>query len=401
MPSAHLARRPLVLATAAALALSGCTGNGTPSSTGPTEVPTTPAASPVTPTGSSSSPSSPSPTPSLTATASQGRDLPTGSPSDVITGLDVPWSIAFLPDGDALVTLRDSGEVLRVSPTGERSSLGKVDGVDGEGEGGLLGVAVSPSFATDATVHLYLTASHDNRVVRTTLGADGFGPMTPVLTGIPKASNHNGGRIKWGPDGFLYVGTGDAGQSDRSQDRDDLGGKILRVTADGKAAPGNPFGASPVWSLGHRNVQGLAWGADGTMFASEFGQNTWDELNVIVPGKNYGWPQVEGIEDSGGDFVPPIAQWATSDSSPSGITVGPDGAVYLAALRGASLWKVAVDGRRVRGEPVRLLHNTYGRIRDVATAPDGSLWILSNNTFRGDPRTGDDRIVRVPIGSGP
>jgi glucose/arabinose dehydrogenase len=222
--------------------------------------------------------------------------------------------------------------------------------------------------------------------------------MTPVLTGIPKAGNHNGGRIAWGPDGFLYAGTGDAGRAQRAQDRDDLGGKILRITADGKAAPGNPFGSSPVWSLGHRNVQGLAWGADGTMFASEFGQNTWDELNVIEPGRNYGWPEVEGIEGSGPDYAAPIAQWATSESSPSGITVGPDGAVYLAALRGASLWRVEVDGRRLRGRPTRLLHNTYGRIRDVVTAPDGSLWILSNNTFRGDPRKGDDRIVRVPIG---
>jgi glucose/arabinose dehydrogenase len=310
----------------------------------------------------------------------------------------VPWSIAFLPGGDALVTLRDRAEVLRVTPTGHKSSLGKVAGVMADGEGGLLGIAVSPDFATDATVHLYFTAKNDNRIVRTTLGAGGFGSMTPVLTGIPKAGNHNGGRIKWGPDRFLYVGTGDAGQSDRSQDRGNLGGKILRITADGEAAAGNPFGASPVWSLGHRNVQGLAWGADGTMFASEFGQNTWDELNVIVPGKNYGWPVVEGIEDGSNEFVAPIAQWATSDASPSGIAVGPDGAVYLAALRGASLWKVPVAGSRRRGEPIRLLHNTYGRIRDVVTAPDNTLWILSSNTFRGDPRDGDDRIVRVPIG---
>lgn len=388
MPSAHLARRSLVVAVTAALAVTGCSGGGAESK----DTPTTPAASPATPAASSGAPSSPTPT------QSDSGSIPTGSPSDITTGLDVPWSIAFLPGGDALVTLRDRAEVLRVTPTGQKSSLGKVAGVVADGEGGLLGVAVSPDFATDATVHLYFTAKNDNRIVRTTLGAGGFGSMTPVLTGIPKAGNHNGGRIKWGPDGFLYVGTGDAGQSDRSQDRDNLGGKILRITADGKAAPGNPFGASPVWSMGHRNVQGLAWGADGTMFASEFGQNTWDELNVIDPGKNYGWPEVEGIDDSDDDFVAPIAQWATSDASPSGITVGPDGAVYLAALRGASLWKVPVAGNRRRGELIRLLHNTYGRIRDVVTAPDKSLWILSSNTFRGDPREGDDRIVRVPIG---
>jgi glucose/arabinose dehydrogenase len=385
MPSAHLARRSLVLG-AAALGLAACT------EADPTSDPrAAPSASPTTTT-------SESPSATASGSTSPSSGLPSGSPSDIVTGLDVPWSIAFLPDGDALVTLRDRAEVVRVSPTGQRSSLGRIGAVDGDGEGGLLGVAVSPRFATDATVHLYLTASDDNRVVRTTLGAGGFGRMTPVLTGIPKAGNHNGGRIAWGPDGFLYAGTGDAGRAQRAQDRDDLGGKILRITADGKAAPGNPFGSSPVWSLGHRNVQGLAWGADGTMFASEFGQNTWDELNVIEPGRNYGWPEVEGIEGSGPDYAAPIAQWATSESSPSGITVGPDGAVYLAALRGASLWRVEVDGRRLRGRPTRLLHNTYGRIRDVVTAPDGSLWILSNNTFRGDPRKGDDRIVRVPIG---
>jgi glucose/arabinose dehydrogenase len=222
--------------------------------------------------------------------------------------------------------------------------------------------------------------------------------MTTVLTGIPKAGNHNGGRIMWGPDGFLYVGTGDASEKNRAQERDNLGGKILRITGDGKAAPGNPFGGSPVWSMGHRNVQGLAWGKDGTMFASEFGQNTWDELNVIVAGKNYGWPEVEGIEDDDGAFVAPIAQWATSESSPSGIAVGADGAVYMAALRGASLWKIMVQGPRRQGDPVRLLENRYGRIRDAVNAPDGTLWVLSNNTFRGQPRAGDDRIIRVPIG---
>lgn len=341
-----------------------------------------------------------SPTPSTSGSSSPTRSgaLPTGAPSDIATGLEVPWSIAFLPTGDALVTLRDKAEVLRVSPDGAKTSLGTIEGVDADGEGGLLGIAVSPTFATDQTVHLYFTANDDNRIVRTTLGADGFTTMTTVLTGIPKAGNHNGGRIAWGPDGFLYVGTGDAAQPDRAQDETSLGGKILRITADGQAAPGNPFGGSPVWSLGHRNVQGLAWGKDGTMFASEFGQNTWDELNVIQRGKNYGWPEAEGNDDADAKFVSPIAQWATSDSSPSGIAVGGDGAVYMAALRGASLWKVGVNGASRQGDPIRLLENRYGRLRDVVSAPDGTLWALSNNTFRGEPRPGDDRIIRIPIG---
>lgn len=387
MPSSPLLRRPLVLASAVALGLAGCSG----SQDDPASTPSPTATSSTSNSGAASASGSSTPSPSTSGT------IPAGSPSDVTTGLEVPWSIAFLPGGDALVTLRDRAEVLRVTPSGQKSSLGTVEGVDADGEGGLLGVAVSPTFATDQTVHLYFTARDDNRIVRTTLGADGFGTMTPVLAGIPKAGNHNGGRIAWGPDGFLYVGTGDAAQPDRAQDDSSLGGKILRITGDGEPAPGNPFGANPVWSMGHRNVQGLAWGRDGTMFASEFGQNTWDELNVIVAGKNYGWPDVEGIEDREG-FVAPIAQWSTDDSSPSGIAVGADGAVYLAALRGESLWKVNVAGSRRDGDPIRLLESEYGRIRDVVSASDGTLWALSNNTFRGDPRSGDDRIIRVPIG---
>lgn len=390
MPSSPLGCRPLVLGVAVALLAGGCSGTE--------RDPTPPAATsgPPSPSGSGS-PTSGSASATPTGSTPIGS-IPVGSPSDVTTGLEVPWSIAFLPDGDALVTLRDKAEVLRVSATGQKTSLGTVPGVSADGEGGLLGVAVSPSFATDSTVHLYFTADDDNRIVRTTLGTDRFGPMTPVLTDIPKARNHNGGRIAWGPDNFLYVGTGDAAKRDRAQDRDNLGGKILRITADGKPAPGNPFGNSPVWSLGHRNVQGLAWGRDGTMFASEFGQNTWDELNVIAAGQNYGWPEVEGIEDGDGDFVAPIAQWATSASSPSGISVGRDGAVYMAALRGESLWKTDVAGNRRQGAPARLLEGRYGRLRDVVSAPDGTLWVLSNNTFRGEPRSGDDRIIRVPIG---
>lgn len=389
MPSRH--RTLPALLCVVALVLAGCGGEDD----APEPAPSTASSGSPSPsaTGTQSA-SSGSATPTMSATAGP---IPSGSPSDVATGLDVPWSIAFLPGGDALVTLRDEAEVVRISPTGRRTTVGSVPGVDAGGEGGLLGVAVSPTFASDATVHLYLTAEEDNRVVRTTLGAGGFGPMTPVLTGIPKARNHNGGRIAWGPDGFLYVATGDAAQPDRAQDRRNLGGKILRVTADGKPAPGNPVAGSPMWSMGHRNVQGLAWGADGTMFASEFGQNTWDELNVITPGANYGWPEVEGIEERDG-FVAPIAQWSTDDASPSGIAVGADGAVYMAALRGESLWKVPVSGARRSGEPVRLLENRFGRLRDAVAAPDRTLWVLTSNTFRGDPRRGDDRVLRVPVG---
>ena len=166
----------------------------------------------------------------------------------------------------------------------------------------------------------------------------------------------------------------------------------------GAPAPGNPFPGSRVWSLGHRNVQGMAWDKSGTMYASEFGQNTWDELNRIEPGRNYGWPVVEGIAHRSG-FVDPLEQWPTADASPSGITVGADGAIYMAALRGESLWRIPLDSTGKPGTPERLLQGRYGRLRTVVSAPDGRLWLITSNTFRGTPRPGDDRILalRLPV----
>ncbi len=325
---------------------------------------------------------------------------PRSSAEVIAADLDVPWDLTFLPNGSALVTLRDSGEIVRVEDD-VTTTLGTVPGVAGEGEGGLLGLAPSPDFDKDATLFVYATTEHDNRVLRLALDGDELGEPEPVLTGIPVAGHHNGGRIAFGPDGHLYVATGDAGEGANAQDPDSLGGKILRITPDGAAAPGNPDPDSPVWSSGHRNVQGLAWREDGSMWASEFGQDTWDELNRITKGANYGWPVVEGSEGNSADrdeFTDPVAQWPTADASPSGIAVDADGAIVMAALRGESLWRVPVtgtgDSAKV-GTPERLLQGQYGRLRDVAAAPDGSLWVLTNNTFRGQPREGDDKILRV------
>jgi len=305
----------------------------------------------------------------------------------------VPWGLAFLPDGTALVTLRDQGEVLHLTDGATPVSVGRVPGVVPGGEGGLLGIAVSPTFASDRAVFVYLTSADDNRVMRMTLDGISLKPGAVIVKGIAKAANHDGGRLAFGPDGFLYVATGDAGQRDLAQDKGSLSGKILRVTAEGSAAPG-----SRVWSLGHRNVQGLAWDKAGTMYASEFGQNTWDELNHIEPGRNYGWPVVEGIGHRAG-FVDPIRQWATADASPSGITVGADGAVYMAALRGESLWRIPLEGKGKAGDPERLLRGRYGRLRTVVPAPDGRLWLMTSNTSRDTVRAGDDRILvlRLPV----
>ena len=364
------------------LLVSGCSGDD-PGATGTVSAPVV-STSPSTSASATTGPSSTTSPTNAPATATIAQDL------------DVPWGLAFLPDGSALVTLRDEGRLLQVRAGQPPTVLGAVPGVRPDGEGGLLGVAVSPEFTDDHSIFVYFTAASDNRVVRLTFADGKATEPTVVLRGIPKAGNHNGGRLAFGPDGFLYVTTGDAGDSARSQDKDALGGKILRITKDGKAAPGNPFSGSPVWSYGHRNVQGIAWAPDGRMFASEFGQNTWDELNLIVPGRNYGWPVVEGRSGRSG-FTDPLAQWPTSDASPSGIAVA-DGAVWMAALKGESLWRVPLTSNGI-GTPARLLRGEYGRLRDAVTAPDGRLWVLTSNTFRGSPAADDDRVVALSLAS--
>ena len=365
-----------------ALALAGCSGDE-PDEAGPA----TPSA-----TGSgTASGSGPAATTSPTTTATRvARPRVAG---DVATGLSVPWGLAFLPDGTALVSERDTELVKAVDPSGDVRTVGRVRGVDGTGEGGLLGLAVSPDFESDRTVFVYFTRGSENVVARLTYDGDGLSGQRTVLDGIPAGPIHDGGRIAFGPDGYLYVGTGESGQTDLSQDRESLGGKILRITPDGDPAPGNPFAGSPVWSLGHRNVQGLAWDSRGRLWAAEFGQNTWDELNRIEPGENYGWPVVEGRADDE-RYVDPVRQWRTSEASPSGIAVAED-SVFMAALGGTRLWQVPIPGGRA-GRPTALMREDYGRLRTVVAAPDGSLWVTtSNRDGRGAPRDGDDRIVRL------
>ncbi len=315
------------------------------------------------------------------------------APLEVVAqGLQVPWGLAVLPDGDALVGERDTAEVWRVSLSGDRERVTTIPGVEPDGEGGLLGLVVPPG-GDGSELYVYATTAEDNRVLRVDLASGDEPQVEVVLDGIPKAGNHNGGRLAFGPDDYLYVTTGDASDLGTSQDPGSLGGKILRITADGEPAPGNPDPGSPVWSLGHRNVQGLGWDSQGRMWASEFGQNALDELNLIEPGGNYGWPQVEG---PGGapDFIDPVVTWRTDEASPSGLAVGPDDAVYVAALRGQALWRVEVDDAGRAGEPERLLTD-YGRLRSVVTDDAGALWVLTSNTFRGDPAPDDDRLLRL------
>ncbi|WP_438872811.1 PQQ-dependent sugar dehydrogenase [Paractinoplanes hotanensis] len=326
-----------------------------------------------------------SPQPGASGGGSGGGAL--GAAEEIATGIDVPWGLAFLSGGDALIAERDSGRILRVTGEGEPQPVYEVPGVAASGEGGLLGIA-----ARGEWVYAYFTAADDNRIVRFRLGNESAPEV--VFDGIAKAGFHNGGRIAFGPDGLLYVGTGDAGETGDSQDPASPNGKILRLTPEGEPAPGNPTAGSPVYSLGHRNVQGLAWDGDDRLFATEFGQNDLDEVNLIEPGRNYGWPEVEGEGGTdGGRFTNPLVTWPTSDASPSGLAIAGD-TLYVAALRGERLWTVPIEGDGL-GTPAALLTNEYGRLRTVAVAPDGSLWLTTSNTDgRGDVRDGDDRILR-------
>jgi glucose/arabinose dehydrogenase len=315
-----------------------------------------------------------------------------GAASTLVRDLAAPWSVVPLADGGALISERDSGAIHELAPDGTLRTAGTVPGVVAGGESGLHGLAVREDEET--WLYAYHGAADDNRIVRMAVtgnsGARSLGEVEVVFDGIPRASTHNGGRIAFGPDDMLYIATGDAQDRDAAQNVDALGGKILRVTPDGDPAPGNPF-ASAVWSLGHRNVQGLAWTSDGTMWASEFGQNTWDELNAIEPGANYGWPVVEGIAEDP-RFLDPVAVWSPADASPSGIAAVGE-TVFIAGLRGERLWR-----RDGASGTLDTVFSGQGRLRDVVGAPDDSLWVLTNNTDgRGAPRSQDDILIRLPL----
>jgi glucose/arabinose dehydrogenase len=340
--------------------------------------------------GSSDSPpvATASAIPEATATASPTATATQRPPArrTVARGLEVPWGIDFLPNGDALVAERDSGRILRIpSRGGKPRRVMTVRGVAAGGEGGLLGLAVSPRYASDRYVYAYLTAASDNRIVRFRLG----GRVRNVLTGLQKSRIHNGGRIHFGPDGKLYAGVGDAANTANAQDSGSRNGKILRMNRSGARVR--------VWSLGHRNVQGFAWDRAGRMWASEFGQNAFDEVNLIRRGRNYGWPEVEGRGDTGGGrFTNPLVTWSTSDASPSGAAIIGSN-LYVAALQGECVWRIPIRGTSL-GTPRRMLSGRYGRIRTVVAAPDGTLWVAtSNRDGRGAPRSGDDRIIAVRV----
>ncbi len=388
-----LTRRTVLVGTAGvALSwLAGCQGG--PTTPSPSSSPSPASAEPSTPARTSASPE-PRPPPTASPT-------PTGRPrprvADTIAGnLNVPWGIAFLASGDALVSERDTARIRKVTRRGKVTTLGEVSGVGGppgDAEGGLLGIALAPG--DEETLFAFMSTPDEDRIVRLSLAGGKVGKPAPVLTGIRNGVRHHGGRLLFHPDGTLYVSTGDAAESDLAQDRNSLNGKVLRIRPDGRAAPGNPYG-NRTWSYGHRNIEGLALDAQRRLWATEFGEQETDELNLIIKGKNYGWPAVEGRSDNP-RFVSPKATWSPTDTcSPAGLAITRSTA-FVGALRGECLFAVALRGEDA-GDPRAYFSGDFGRIRNVVVAPDGALWMTTSNTDgRGDPGRDDDRIIRVTL----
>ncbi|MGI5827674.1 MAG: PQQ-dependent sugar dehydrogenase [Patescibacteria group bacterium] len=310
----------------------------------------------------------------------------------VAENLEVPWAIAFLPNQDLLVTERP-GRVRRVSQDGTVTTVAEIDEVEHVGEGGLLGITLHPDFAENNLLYVYYTyeSAEDqtlNRVVRYGYENTSLSNPQVIVDQIPGASNHNGGRIAFGPDNFLYITTGDAQDPSLAQDTDSLAGKILRVTDEGEPAPGNPYN-NAVYSYGHRNPQGLAWDGE-QLWATEHGPNARDELNRIEAGENYGWPEIVEDEQREGMQMA-IINSGNSTWAPSGLAFS-DGIFYFSGLRGNALFAFNPQSNKLQ----QYLRNEYGRLREATIGPNGFLYVTtSNRDGRGRPNQGDDKIIRI------
>jgi glucose/arabinose dehydrogenase len=367
---------------------------------------------------------------------------PTGKVQTLVTGLKAPWELLFLPDGQALVDERDSGAILLISKELEVSKVGFTNTAPPCKkfcEGGTLGMAIAADRAdSKLSLFVFQTTNSDNRILKYDLNTDDAGSWTlankrVLIKGIErsgKSTTHNGGRLAIGPDGKLWVSLGDSGMKGAtSQNWSARAGSILRMNLDGTIPAGNPKENSFVWAKGFRDTQGMAWDNFGNLWTTEFGQDTWDELNLVEKGKNYGWPIAEGIykfvespldqndptlgpsippvtsdveELKDSRYTPPVLAWHPSEAACSGITFV-KGSLISACLRGGKLWVIPVLGDKKLGEPKEFFKGRFGRLRKATLAPDGSLWLLtSNKDGRGGWSSGggnpkDDRIIRVPL----
>jgi glucose/arabinose dehydrogenase len=325
----------------------------------------------------------------------------------VAQDLTIPWELVFLPGGDMLVTERP-GQVLRI---GADKKVIPLEGVEHTGEGGLLGMTLHPDFAKNNQVYLYYTTNKTgtltNVVDRYTLEGNALKGQTQIIGDIPASSVHDGGRLAFGPDGYLYITTGDAADPDNSQDKTSLAGKILRVDADGRPAPDNPFD-NAVYSYGHRNVQGITWDDKGRLWATEHGPSgacpacAQDELNFVEPGKNYGWPTITGDATAAGLETPAKHSTTSEVWAPSGALFF-DGSIFFAGLKGEALYEAKLDGTKVTEVVPHFripmkdgYQGEFGRIRAVKIGPDGFFYILTQNTDgRLGPKPNDDKLIKV------
>lgn len=324
-------------------------------------------------------------------------DTQNTSKTEVIAeNLTIPWEIVFLPDGELLVTERSGNVVLL-----KQGVIIPISGVEHIGEGGLLGAALHPDFNINNFVYLYQTTETPlgliNRINRYTLTNNKLVLESNIVDDLPGARFHDGGRIAFGPGGYLYVTLGDAGNENAAQDTNSLAGSILRYTAEGKIPDDNPFN-SAIYSYGHRNPQGLAWDSEGDLWSSEHGRSGirsgFDEINLIIPGNNYGWPVVEGDESQPGFESPIRHSGADITWAPGGLAYL-DGALYMPGLRSQTLYKATIEENEIVAWDEYFV-GEYGRLRTVTVGPDDLLYLTtSNRDGRGSPAENDDRIIRV------
>ena len=317
--------------------------------------------------------------------------------STVAKNLEVPWAIAFLPDGGILVTERP-GRVRLIDKDGnlQDKPVAAISAVKEFGEGGLLGITLHPEFEKNNFVYLYYTYAGDqdntlNRVSRFTFDKKSLKDETTIVNGIPGNRFHNGGRIKFGSDGFLYITTGDSQNPSLAQDTNSLAGKILRTTENGSPVPDNPF-ANLIFSYGHRNPQGITWDKDGNLWETEHGNTATDELNLIEIGKNYGWPTIRGDQTQEG-MKSPIIHSGNDTWAPAGAAYL-NGSIFFSGLKGQTLFEAKIENGSAT--LVEHLKGQFGRLREVVVGPDNMLYITtSNRDGRGVPTSDDDRIIRI------
>ncbi|WP_246291015.1 PQQ-dependent sugar dehydrogenase [Lentzea indica] len=333
----------------------------------------------------------------VTPTAGGPKGVPNpGTVNQIVGGVDVAWGVAFLPDGSALVTERETFNVLRVTESGSKTVVGKVPGAVGTGgEGGAMGIEISPNWASDRFIYVYHTYSGGNRLVRAQFDGAQLSGWTTLLDGVPKNRFHNGGRLRFSPDGrHLFISTGDAQNGSNAQNMNNNAGKILRINPDGSIPADNPFPGKAIWSYGHRNVQGLDFDSQGRLWASEFGNSSQDEVNLITKGGNYGWPGCEGTSGSCSGTIPPKKTWSVSAASPSGLTIINDH-VFVATTRGARVYRMRIDSSANLVDQQIYFQGTYGRLRTVEVDKEGDIWLTTSADKDGSAN--NDRILHVDI----